>query len=479
MSHNIPRRGFLTAAPLAVAGVVAGQGALASENKKTPPCMIREPARDVPIVHECDICVVGGSCTGVFAAIAAARRGAKVALIESSGFFGGVATAGLVNIWHSLSGRSEKQQIIAGLTWETIERLRKRDAVRKLEPKGRQHFFYLHTEMLKLELDRMVTEAGIRPFLHTWFTAPVAEGGRMTAAILEDKSGRRAIRAKFFVDATGDGDVAHRMGLETYRREHVQPPTTCCVLRGLKGIKKAHPEFNIHKVIFDKKYPQAIRDGYAWSAAVPGDCGCPPEGPVPGGDDLLMLAGTRVHGADCSDADQLTRAEMEGRRQVNAICELLSEHFLDGKGVPLVALPAKIGIRESRHVRALHQLTVDEVLAGKRFPDAIANGTYPIDVHSASGAGVKFRYLDEAVQFYQVPYASLVPRSAKNVLVAGRSLDADEQSFGAVRVMVNCNQMGEAAGAAAWLALDSGSDAATVDTAKLRESLKKHGAAVL
>jgi len=105
---------------------------------------------------------------------------------------------------------------------------------------------------------------------------------------------------------------------------------------------------------------------------------------------------------------------------------LLREYFFGGKGVPLVALPAKIGIRESRHVRALHQLTVDELLTGKRFPGAIANGTYRIDVHNASGASVKFQELSKDVQFYQIPYASLVPRGAKNVLVAGRSLDADE-----------------------------------------------------
>ncbi|MBM3861464.1 MAG: FAD-dependent oxidoreductase [Verrucomicrobia bacterium] len=471
MKQNIPRRDFLKAASLMAAGALNANARAA----EPAPGTIREPARDVPIAHECDVCVVGGSCTGVFAAVAAARLGATVAVIESSGFFGGVATAGLVNIWHSLDDRPVKQQIIAGLTTETIGRLRKRDAVRKMGP----GHYVLNTEILKLELDKLVVEAKIRPFLHTFFGAPVAEGGRMSAVIIEDKTGRRAIRAKLFVDATGDADVAHRMGLETYRREHVQPPTTCCILRGLKAIKKAHPDFNIHKVVFDKKYPQAIRDGYAWSAAVPGDCGCPPEGPVPGADDLLMLAGTRVHGADCSDADQLTRAEMEGRRQVDSICELLREHFLGGKGVPLVALPAKIGIRESRHVRALHELTVDELLTGKRFPDAIANGTYRIDVHSASGAGVKFRELNKDVPFYQIPYASLVPRGAKNLLVAGRSLDADEQAFGGVRVMVNCNQTGEAAGVAAWLALDSGADVAAIDTARLRATLKKQGAAVV
>ena len=444
MPRNKHRREFLKAAPLAVATALS----INTQGAESAPGTIREPARDVPVAWDCDVCVVGGSCTGVFAAVAAARLGAKVALIESSGFFGGVATAGLVNIWHSLHDRTGQQQIIAGLTWETIERLRKRDAVRA------GGHYVLNTEILKLELDRMVVEAGIRPFLHTLFVAPAAEGGRITAAIIEDKTGRRAIRARQFVDATGDGDVAHRLGLETYRREHVQPPTMCCVLRGLGGIKKTHPGFDIHRVVFDKTYSQAIPPGYAWSA------------PVPGSDDLLMLAGTRVHGADCSDADQLTQAELEGRRQVNSICELLCEHFPGGKGVPLVALPAKIGIRESRHVRALHQLTAEEMLTGKRFPDAIANGTYHIDVHNAQGAGVAFRELNAGVPFYQVPYGSLVPRGAKNLLVAGRMLDADEQAFGGFRVMVNCNQTGEAAGTAAWLALDSAADVPAVDTAR-------------
>jgi hypothetical protein len=473
--ENTPRRDFLKAAPLAVAGAMAGAhpagaDALAAE---PAPGTIREPARDVPVAYDCDVCVVGGSCTGVFAAVAAARLGAKVALIESCGFFGGVATASLVNIWHSLKDRSGKQQIIAGLTTETIERLRRRDAVHV------GNDFRMNTEVLKLELDRMVVEAGIRPFLHTLFVAPVAADGRMTAAVVEDKSGRRAIRAKQFVDATGDADVAHRLGLPTYRREHVQPPTVCCVLRGLGAIGKARPGFNIHQVIFDKKYEQAIPRGYAWSAAVPSECACPDEAAVPGGDDLRMLAGTRVHGADCSDPDQLTQAELEGRRQVYAICDLLREHFLGGKGVPLVLLPAKIGVRETRHIRALHELTVDELLVGKRFPDAIANGTYHIDVHNPQGGGVKFRELEKDAMFYQVPYGSLVPRGAKNVLVAGRALDADEQAFGAVRVMVNCNQMGQAAGAAAWLALDSGRDVAAIDTAKLRATLKAQGAAVM
>jgi len=473
MLKELPRRDFLKTLPLAATGTIAGVSTAAESSLADAPRSdtIREPARDVPVAYDCDVCVVGGSCTGVFAAVAAARLGARVALVELNGFFGGVATASLVNIWHSLKDRPGKQQIIAGLTTEVIDRLRRRDAV--------TGGYVLNTEVLKLELDKLVVEAGVRPFLHTMFVAPVAEGGHLTAAIVEDKSGRRAIRAQQFVDASGDADVVARMGLEVYRRKHVQPPTMCCILRGLKSIAKAHPGFNVHRVIFDQQYEQAIARGFAWSSQVPADCGCPDEAAVPGVDDHRMLAGTRVFGVDCSDADQLTQAELEGRRQVDSICELLRESFLGSRGVPLVSLPAKIGIRETRHVCCLHQLSVEELLTGKRFPDAIANGTYRIDVHSAQKAGVKFRELNKDVLFYQIPYASLVPRGAKNVLIAGRSIDADEQAFGAVRVMVNCNQMGQAAGVSAWLALDSGADVDAVDVQKLRETLGNQGAAVI
>jgi hypothetical protein len=288
----------------------------------------------------------------------------------------------------------------------------------------------------------------------------------MVAALIEDKTGRRAIRAAQFIDATGDADVVARMGLPVYQRPHVQPPTMCVILRGLSAIGKQHAGFNVNKIIFDKQYPQALTPGFSWGHA------------VPGGNDEYMLAGTRVFNANCGDADELTAATIEGRRQVRAICDLLREHFMGGRGTPLVTLPAKIGIRESRHARCLHTLTQDELLSGHRFPDAIGNGTYPVDIHNARGGGITFRYLEKA-PFYQIPYSSLVPQGSRNVLIAGRSIDADEGAFGAVRVMINCNQTGQAAGAAAWLALDSGKSVAEIDTTRLREILKKQGAAIV
>jgi hypothetical protein len=432
---------------------------------KTPALgTITEPAREVPVAADCDVCVVGGSCTGVFAAVAAARLGAKVSIIELNGFFGGVATASLVNLWHSTQDMANQQQIIAGLTTEVFERLARRDAL--IVVKGKRTHHALNTEELKIELDQLVTEAKIRPFLHTMFVAPVAADGRMTAAVIEDKTGRRAVRAKLFVDATGDADVVARLGLPVYQRDQVQPPTTCAILRGLGAIRKKHPNFNVHGAIFDRKHAQALKPGFAWGQA------------VPGGNDEYMLAGTRVFSANCSDADELTAASIEGRRQVRAVCDILRENFMDGRGTPLVTLPAKIGVRETRHARCLHTLTQDELLSGKRFSDAIGNGTYPVDIHNARGGGITFRHLEKA-PFYQIPYSSLVPKGAANVLIAGRSIDADEGAFGAVRVMINCNQMGQAAGVAAWLALDSGKPVNEIDTGKLRETLKKQGAAIV
>jgi hypothetical protein len=464
MPTRMNRRAFGKTVGLAAAGVMAGRAAGPTAQAEPPagPDVVREPARTVPVAADVDVCVLGGSCTGVFAAVAAARLGATVAIVEKAGFFGGTATASMVNVWHSLLDWNGQQQIIAGLTAEVIERLAKRDAV--IHGGGHSVGIYFNCEELKLELDRLVVEAGVRPFLHSVFSAPVAEGGRMTAAVIEDKSGRRAIRARAFVDATGDADAVTRLGLPTYARRQVQPPTTCAILRGVRGLSRKHG-FNINRVIFDKAYPQALEKGFSWSAS------------VPGGDDEIMLAGTRVFGADCSDPDQLTRAEIDGRRQVRRACDLLREQFMGGKGVPLLTLPARIGIRETRHARCLHELKGEEVIGGTRFPDAVANGSYRVDVHSARGAGVRFVGLK--APFYQVPYRSLVPRGSVNVLVAGRSLDADEEAFGGVRVMVNCNQMGQAAGVACHHALDAGVAVTEVDVAKVRETLRRQGAIVL
>jgi hypothetical protein len=181
--------------------------------------------------------------------------------------------------------------------------------------------------------------------------------------------------------------------------------------------------------------------------------------------------------------------------------DILRKNVKRGNEVFLRGLPAYIGIRETRHARCLHTLTETELLEGERFEDAIANGTYRVDIHHSDRPGLTFRYLDgreeyvapgkptvqsrwravgrECATFYQIPYRSLIPEQAANVLVAGRLVDADRGAYGAIRVMVNCNQTGEAAGVACFLALQNGLDVKDVPANRLRSVLRDGGSIML
>lgn len=443
-----------------------------------------------PVVGGFDVCVIGGSCTGAFAAIRAARHGANVALVEAGGFLGGVATAGLVNVWHSLFDTSGERRIVAGLTEELIERLKRRGAVTMDAPLPRWHTFN-PAEMI-LELDRMVGDTGkIRPFLHTRFVKPTFDAaGRITHAIIEDKTGRRALQAKCFVDASGDGDLVHRAGFPTRRGARLQPSTTGAVVGGVEEVLRANPGLLLDDAL-SPRFGGGFKHIHLWDSEYVG---------LPG---LRFLAMPSVEEFDCSDADGLTAAEIEGRRQLRSFFDVVRKNFREGDKLRLATLSSYIGVRETRRCEALHRLTEMEVLNGERFDDAIANGSYCVDIHDE--VGVTFKRLDgssrvqrmaadgkpevvhsrwrpdtgESPTFYQIPYRCLVPKGSRNALCAGRVIDAGDGAFGAIRVMVNCNQTGEAAGLAAALCAASGEEVATLDTALLRTKLAAAGALII
>ncbi|MGI5820214.1 MAG: FAD-dependent oxidoreductase [Armatimonadota bacterium] len=445
---------------------------------------VEEPARRVPVVHECDICVVGGSCTGLFAAVRAARLGARVAVVEKQNCFGGMATAGLVNVWHSLCDTEGEQPIIGGLTAEVIERLDRRDAVTKSDRLNVA--FRLNTEELKIELDEFAIEHDITALLHTFYCAPVMDGDRLDAVVVENKGGRQAIRAAQFIDATGDGDLALDLGLPAHEAGDLQPPTTCAKFYGLPGVS----DFDWVEAVREHGEEFGLEKDWGWGGVIPG---------MP---ELTFRADTHVFGLDTTNAGELTRAEIEGRRKVRALLDVIRTYGPEGVSVHLADLAATIGIRETRRICASYRLTGDDVLSGRRFDDAIANGSYPVDTHHADGAGITFRYLDgtqrtvpergqppimgrwrdplpEDPTFYQVPFRSLLQERVPNLMLAGRMLDADKAAFSAVRVMVNTNQTGEAAGVAAWLALDGGMRVQQVDPARLRETLAAGGSVII
>lgn len=441
---------------------------------------IKEPAKDVPVVHETDICIVGGSCTGIFAAVRAARLGAKVAVVEKQNCFGGVATAALVNVWHSLYDEPRKRKIIAGLTEEVIDRLRKREAVH--ESDDRTNSFRLNTEELKIELDELVTENGITPFLHTFYANPYVDDGELEAIIVENKTGRGAITAKVFIDATGDADLCLDVGCPSYLPETLQPPTMCGKIYGMHTLA----DWNWQRALTEHGPEFGLEEDWGWGGAIPG---------LPG---IEMRADMHVFDVDTSQGDQLTKSEIEGRRKVRAMMDIIRKYGPAHSKIGLADLAAVIGARETSRIRGQYQLSGDDVLYGKEFDDAIAYGSYRVDIHHSDGPGITFRYLDgtevviptrggekqvdhwrEPIEkdptFYQIPYRCLVQEKYPNVLMSGRMLDADKVAFSGARVMVNMNQTGEAAGVAAYLALDSKCAVQEVEIKKVQKLLEKGG----
>ena len=195
------------------------------------------PTEKLPVTAEADICVIGGGCTGVFAAIRAARLGASVVILEKQNRFGGCATSGLVCMWHSLFDITREKQIIGGLTLETLERLGKRNAASSYRTK--QPGISFNSEELTLELDALVLEQKrIRTFFHTFFSRPILdEDGRITGVVAENKSGRFVVSARAFVDASGDGLLCRAAGVPMYRPKTPQPPTACAHIENFRKMK--------------------------------------------------------------------------------------------------------------------------------------------------------------------------------------------------------------------------------------------------
>ena len=438
-----------------------------------------EPAKKLPVWEQADLFVAGGSCTGVFAAVRAARLGLKVVLAERQNCLGGMATAAMVCVWHSLKDAAYQEQIIAGLTQETVWRLEKAGAAWVQDDPSLAVQF--NPFRLQYELDRLIQEEKITLYLHTLCASVLVEQERITAAVLENKDGRGAIKAHFFIDATGDGDMARELGLPAYRREAVQPPTPCFLMRGtLQGVE-------MERLIQEHGVEFGLEDDFGWSTPVPG---------MP--DEISLQAPFHVLGVDCASAQGLTKTETEGRRKAYALVDLLRRYT--GRDFSVAALSSLAGVRESNHYPTRTQVKGWDLLLGNRCEDAVLNGTYRVDMHDKDGR-VTFYYLNgtalsmEGAQrhttqwdwrkehwitqpparYYQAPFSMLVQERYSNFIPVGRMLHGDDMAFGALRVMVNLNQMGEAAGVAAYLSVDSNTSVDKLDGKQVRQLLRKGG----
>ena len=444
---------------------------------------IVEPQRQIPVIAQADLCVVGGSCTGVFAAIRAARLGLRVVLIEKHNILGGTAVTGLVNIWHSLHDTDNRQQVIAGLTAETIERLERRNAVEKSADAATAYRF--NPFELALVLDEYIKENKIHVMLHTSYAAPVYEGRRVEAVIVENIEGRFAVKADFFIDASGDGRVARDLGLPAYTNETIQPPTSCFYLQGnTKGLP-------LGNLIREHGHEFGLEDDWGWSCHLTGSR------------DISMRADNHVFGLRLDCAEDMTKAEMEGRRRADAFASLLRKYSGRDETYPIVGMCSHIGTRETVHYKTRFKADVNALLLGDRYGAPVLNGTYRVDIHHSEDMGITFRYLDgredtfygkntrkvtsnwrecmgltgTPAKYYQLPFDILVVEEYDNFIPVGRMINADDGAFGALRVMVNLNQLGEAAGVAAYLSLHTQVTVPSLSPRQVTELLRTGGSA--
>ena len=441
------------------------------------------PESKVPVVETA--VVVGGSCTGVFAAIRAARLGLKVVLIEKLNMLGGMAVSSFVNNWHSLYDTNEKKQIIGGLTAETIARLETMNGIEKVEAdmeKLRRSLYRLNPWKLAFVLDEFVKENKIRLYLHTTYVKVISEERKISAVLINNVDGISAIKTRFLIDATGNGVIARDLGCPSYRADYLQPPTSCFLMQGKIKNDKYYEILAKHSAEF------GFSDDWGWSCNVPGM------------NNITLRADRHVLGLLCDDAKELTEAEMEGRHIAKKFMDMLNK-YTDGEELSITAFCSNLGVRETVHFKTRYCANADDLLKGKRFEAPIMNGSYRIDIHHPDDGGITFRELDgreidivgsgskvtrsnwrerlgltdPPATYYQLPFDVLVGEEYDNFIAVGRMVNSDIDAFGAVRVMVNLNQMGEAAGVAAYVCLNQNRSLQDVDGKVVTETLRSGG----
>lgn len=423
---------------------------------------------NAPIVAEYDVVVCGGGPAGFIAAIAAARGGASVALIEQYGFLGGTATAGLVApiSRFNFGGR----RVIGGIPWEFVERLKEIGSAMEENPPG--NITYM-PEKYKLTAQRMVLEAGVELYLHSYLVGCVCDGGKISHVVLHTKKGAQAIGAKYFIDCTGDADLAYMANVPMQpanKSGKLQPASLCFCIGGVDTAKMplAHHNLdteNLHDLALQAALHELEKTEDVPLFGGPWYCSVMEEG-------YLIVNMTRIS-ADMTDNKEATRAECVLHEDVNRLVELLRRHVPEYKNAFLISTATQVGVRETRRILGAHTLTGEEYLNGVDFPDAVSRGCHPIDIHHGGDTGQRCSFLKCAAY---IPYRTLYSPGFDNLLVAGRCFSADEVSSASVRVQASVMGLGQAAGVSAAMCAKNGGSVADVDTDALRARLVELGA---
>jgi len=446
---------------------------------------ITEPARQVPVIRRTEVLVIGAGPGGLAAALAAARAGVEVCLVERFGCYGGNIT--VVGVEGFAWYRHEKTVEANGIGREFEQRAK---AMGAAVPESQSLSYELDSEGFKLVADRLVEEAGVNGMLHRQFVAPVMEGDRIAGIIVESKAGREAILAKVVIDATGDADVAARCGAPFVKTppEHMQAASA---MFHLAGVNKA--EFMAEV----KADPQTYKDWSTgeWTVETDGkedDMFSPflrkpfkqaaANGIIPANLNTIAGTGGAMHDSgeltymnlvhlaniDGTDPDSMTKGEIEGRKQAMLAIEALRRFMPGCKGVRLRKFGMSIGIRDTRKIDAVYNMTEADVRGEGRFEDTI--GIFPEFI---DGYGILI--LPTTGRYMHIPYRAMLPKGIKGLLVTGRAIGGDRISHAATRNMACCAVAGQGAGIAAAQAIRSNREVDEVDIGAVQTELIRQG----
>ena len=414
-----------------------------------------------------DLAVVGGGFSGVAAAVSAAEEGLSVVLVEKSGALGGAMSNCLVypfmNFWTNNPETKEKEYLSCGI----FEKMRERQ--RLLEPNAKDTKF--NPEYYKMALDSMCEDAGVDILFHATLYDVVVDNKKIKSIKVIAGSEKIEIEADFFIDATGDGNLFYLAGCDFAlgRKSDglCQPMTTCFRMCGVDTDKLKEERPQIQELYKKYKEDGKIKNPRENILMFYLNSGTQ--------DDIVHFNTTRIVKLDPTNPFDVSKAEIEARRQIVEMITFLKENTESFKESVLISVASDIGVRESRKLKGEHILTQEELKACTRFEDSIALGNYDIDIHNPSGSGTSHYYFKDG-EYYTIPYRSLLPKEIDNMLVAGRCISATHEAQASIRIMPICACLGEAAGTAAAVAKRTGTTTHCVDVKAVQGCLKKRGA---
>lgn len=453
-SAPFSRRHFISAA---LAGGAASQTSVIAADTTTKPGQFHEAARDLPLTNDADVIVCGAGPAGVTAAIMAARTGAKVRLFEWRGCLGGIWTAGLLGYFLDFDK--------PGFAKELRQKLDERDA--RANSKSTSAFCY-DPEALKLLLEELCVEAGVKFQYHTKVCAAFKEGNKLTTIVTESKSGREAWRAPVFIDTTGDGDLGALAGcgFKVGDAENIDAEATCpCQPLSLNALLLV-------------KDAEALREFIRFGTPNPGenskqekknrirDAITQATGQIPSyanatlwhvRGNLCFAMFNHEYGVKPWDAAEITAATVRARADMNKMVAGLRALGGPWEGIQIVATAEQIGVRDGRRIAGRFTVQTDDLVKGARYDDAVVRVTFGVDVHSLTSAHNKESKSGAAskgikVKPYDIPLRALIAKDVDGLMMAGRCISGDFISHSSYRVTGNAVAMGEAAGVTAALA---------------------------